>query len=220
MSSRGKPPGRSRVGVAEAGDDRRLQRRPRTVRRRSPCRCGRASRRAHARRWSARHGRSGWPMAPRPVRRRLRAVRARRGAPARARRSLSRPASARSAMPHRGLLWQHQRQRSRPERSRKLLSRGIEAAEAARRSHIGNVRDQRIECRPSLGGVEPRHGLAIAGIGAEPIDGLGREGDQPAFARGSAPPPRCAARRSSSRAFQARQSPNLSSLRHLGAAGL
>ena len=42
------------------------------------------------------------------------------------------------------------------------------------------MRDQRIERRPALGGVEPRDGGAVGGVGAEPVDGLGRERDQAA----------------------------------------
>ena len=34
--------------------------------------------------------------------------------------------------------------------------------------------------RPALGGVEPRHRLAIGGVGAEPVNRLGWEGDEPA----------------------------------------
>ncbi len=79
-----------------------------------------------------------------------------------------------------GLFRQHQRQRSGPERAGKLLGGGIEAPEPARGVHAGDMGDQRIEARPALGGVEPGDGLAIAGVGAEPIDGLGRERDQPA----------------------------------------
>ena len=44
---------------------------------------------------------------------------------------------------------------------------------------VRHMRDQRIESRAALGGVETGDGLAIAGIGAEPVDGLGRKRDQP-----------------------------------------
>ncbi len=40
--------------------------------------------------------------------------------------------------------------------------------------------DQRIEARPPLGRIEPRHCLAIGGVGAEPVDRLGRKGDEQA----------------------------------------
>ena len=41
--------------------------------------------------------------------------------------------------------------------------------------------DQWIESRPPFGGVEPRDGLAMARVGAEPVDGFGRKRDQPAL---------------------------------------
>jgi hypothetical protein len=50
----------------------------------------------------------------------------------------------------------------------------------ARGIGAGDVRDQRIEGRPPFGRVEARNGLAIARIGAEPVDRLSREGREPA----------------------------------------
>ena len=47
-------------------------------------------------------------------------------------------------------------------------------------SILGDMRDQRIEGRPPLGRIKPRDRLAIARIGAEPVDRLGRKRDQPA----------------------------------------
>ena len=75
---------------------------------------------------------------------------------------------------------QHQRQRSRPERRRQSLRRAVEHAERARRAHVGDMRDQRIERRPPLGGVEPRHGGTVGGIGTEAVHGLSRKRDQAA----------------------------------------
>ena len=43
--------------------------------------------------------------------------------------------------------------------------------------------DQRIEGRPALGLVEAGDRGRIGGIGAEAIDGLGRERDQPALSQ-------------------------------------
>ena len=40
--------------------------------------------------------------------------------------------------------------------------------------------DQRIECGPALGLVKPRDRLAVGGVGAEAVNGLGRKGDQAA----------------------------------------
>ena len=57
------------------------------------------------------------------------------------------------------------------------------ASNTARRSRgreIEHMRDQRIERRPALGGVEPRDRRAVGGVGAEAVDRLGRERDQPA----------------------------------------
>ena len=94
--------------------------------------------------------------------------------------TLSSPASARSAIAAIRLLRQHQRQRPRPEDASEFFRHGIEAPEPARGGGIGDMRDQRIECRASLGGIEPRYCLAVASIGAEPVDRLGGEGHQPA----------------------------------------
>ena len=79
------------------------------------------------------------------------------------------------------LLRQHQRQRSRPERGRELFGGRRETRRrAARGGDVRDMRDQRIERRAALGRVEPGDGLAIAGVGAEPVDGLGRKGDETA----------------------------------------
>ena len=110
-----------------------------------------------------------------------RAMRAPPDAPARApRRCRARPV-ARSATRAIRLLWQHQRQRPRPERRRQPFGGGVEDARArARGVDVGDMGDQRIEGRPALGRIEPGDGLAVAGVGAEPVDGLGRKRDQPA----------------------------------------
>ncbi len=75
---------------------------------------------------------------------------------------------------------QHQGQRARPERRRQPHGGVVENGEALGCRQVRDMGDQRIEGRTALGGVKPGDGLAIAGIGAEPIDGLGRERDQPA----------------------------------------
>ena len=57
------------------------------------------------------------------------------------------------------------------------------ASNTARRlrgGEIEHMRDQRIERRPALGGVEPRDRGAVGGVGAEAVDRLGRERDQAA----------------------------------------
>ncbi len=75
---------------------------------------------------------------------------------------------------------QHQRERSRPKSFGEPRRIGVEARERSRRRGIGDVRDQRIEGGAALGLVKPRHGLAIGGVGAEPVDGLGRKSDEAA----------------------------------------
>ena len=57
--------------------------------------------------------------------------------------------------------------------------------ERPRGGGIGDVRDQGIERGAALGRIEARDRLAVGGVGAEPIDGLGRKGDQ--AARGERP---------------------------------
>ncbi len=44
--------------------------------------------------------------------------------------------------------------------------------------------DQRIEVRPALGRKDLGDGPVLRRVGAEPIDGLGREGDELAFDQG------------------------------------
>jgi hypothetical protein len=56
----------------------------------------------------------------------------------------------------------------------------VEAREHTRGRNVDHVRDQRIEHGPAFGLVEPRHRLAIGGVGAKSIDRLGRKGDQAA----------------------------------------
>ncbi len=41
--------------------------------------------------------------------------------------------------------------------------------------------DEGIEARPALGRVDLGDGLVLRRVGAEPIDGLGRKGDELAF---------------------------------------
>ena len=80
-----------------------------------------------------------------------------------------------------GGLGQHERQRPGPERFGEAgrVARRIAPARSAAVA-IGDVGDQRIEGGPALGGIKPGDRLAIGGIGAEPVDGLGRKRDEPA----------------------------------------
>ena len=43
--------------------------------------------------------------------------------------------------------------------------------------------DQRVEARPALGLVDLQHRVGIGGVGAEPVDRLGGEGDELAAAQ-------------------------------------
>ena len=51
---------------------------------------------------------------------------------------------------------------------------------------IADMGDQRIEGGPALGLIKPGDRGRIGGVGAEAIDGLGRERDQPAFGKAAA----------------------------------
>ena len=135
------------------------------------------------RRSSARRGRTDWPTARPPACRRPSAGRARSGGPARAPRSSrarrwrvptpgSRPPSAApgSAAPART----RRRAASRRRKSARARSAAL---------RVRHMRDQRIEARAALGGIEPRDRRAVGGVGAEAVDRLGRERDQPALAQ-------------------------------------
>ena len=52
-----------------------------------------------------------------------------------------------------------------------------------RRLRVGNVRDQRVEARAVLGGVDLGYGLRVGRVGAEAVDGLGRKRDEAACAQ-------------------------------------
>ena len=78
-------------------------------------------------------------------------------------------------------LRQHQRQRARPECLGQRGRSGVKARDLPRGGEIADMGDQRIEGRPALGLVKAGDRGRIGGIGAEAIDGLGRERDQPAF---------------------------------------
>ena len=136
--------------------------------------------RAHAPRWSARHGRSGWRTARPP------ACRARAAGPA--------PPDGRARA------WRCCRaprsQDPRPGSSARFFSTSVSgpgqnaaasrsaaasnAASRSRRRDVGTCAISGLNDGPALGGIEPRDRLAVGGVGAEPVDRLGRERDQPA----------------------------------------
>ena len=91
-----------------------------------------------------------------------------------------------------------------PPRAARRRRRSARAARAA--ASVGHMRDQRIERRPALGGIEPRHRLAVGGVGAEPVDGLGRERDEAARREAARAPPRSPRGRPAARASPARRS--------------
>ncbi len=45
--------------------------------------------------------------------------------------------------------------------------------------------DQRVEARTALGLEDRRHGRGVRGVGAQAVDGLGRQQREPAVAEGS-----------------------------------
>ncbi len=75
---------------------------------------------------------------------------------------------------------QDQGQRPRPEAAGEETRIIVENTYAFGHGGVGDMHDQRVVCRPALGLEDARHGLAVAGIGAQPVDGFGRERDQPA----------------------------------------
>ena len=79
-----------------------------------------------------------------------------------------------------GRLGQDERQRPRPEGVGEPRRIGIKARQRLRRWAIDNSGDQRIERRPALGLVDARDRPPGGRIGAEAVDRLGRERDQPA----------------------------------------
>ncbi len=70
-----------------------------------------------------------------------------------------------------------------PERLRQLARLGIENPFAFGGSQIRHMGDQRVEMRAPLGLVNFRHRRAGRRICTQPIDRLGREGDEPARAQ-------------------------------------
>ena len=74
-----------------------------------------------------------------------------------------------------GSLRHDQRQRARPECLREPLGGSVESAQCARCRHVRDMRDQWVEGRPAFRLVKPGNGLAVGGIGAEPVDGFGRK---------------------------------------------
>lgn len=87
---------------------------------------------------------------------------------------------------HLRLALENQCERPRPEGGGELLRLGRHLARPAR--HVrggGQMDDKRVVGRAALGGEDLGHGGRIGGVGAEAVDGLGGESDQPALGQGS-----------------------------------
>ena len=84
-----------------------------------------------------------------------------------------------------GLLRQDQRERPRPKCLRQQFSHRVEHRQPSRRIKPGNMSNERIERRPALGRIETRDRLPVGGVGAEPVDRLGRKRDQPTGGEGA-----------------------------------
>ncbi len=78
---------------------------------------------------------------------------------------------------------QHQSQRAGPNGVREALGAFVEIDQAGGLLDGRHMDDQRVEARPALGGEDRGHRPVVGGIAAQPIDGLGGEGDQPAGAQ-------------------------------------
>ena len=85
-----------------------------------------------------------------------------------------------------GLYRQDKRQGARPERIGQSFRGFVEFCEPFGIGQAGNMHNERVEIGSPLRFVNPRDRFSVGGIRAQPIDRLGRKGDQPA--RGD---PRC-----------------------------
>ncbi len=72
-----------------------------------------------------------------------------------------------------------------PEGAGKLARRRVEASLLQGGVEIGKVSDQRVEGGPAFRRIKRRHGAGVRGVAPQPIDRLGRKGDETARAQGS-----------------------------------
>ena len=77
-----------------------------------------------------------------------------------------------------GAARQHLGQRSGPEAGGQRAGLVREDGEAFGGGEVGDMHDERVDGRPPLGGKDPRHRAVAPGVGPQPVDGLGRKGDQ------------------------------------------
>jgi hypothetical protein len=182
MASRGTPPGRSRRGPAEAGDDGRfdadLRGAPVEHRIDAPVEIAQHV----SRHRSGSPGPSGWRTAPRRGGRRLQ-QRMREGM---GRHPQAHAVEARRGRGPRRCRWGA----AGTTRVRGPGQNASASASAVRRTRPGaggrqglHMGDERVEARALLGGVDARHRLGLRGVGAEAVDRLGRERDEPARAQ-------------------------------------
>src|SRR5262245_59688600 len=76
-----------------------------------------------------------------------------------------------------GSLVEHERQGAWPESISELTSRVTDSGVDLRLFESQDMDDQRIEARPLLGGEDLGHRARVESTGAEPVNRLGREGD-------------------------------------------
>ena len=79
-----------------------------------------------------------------------------------------------------GLPWHDKGQWTGPKYLREPSRDRIKPAELAGCDNVIDMRDQRIEGWPALGIVQASDGPGVRGVGAQSVDGLGRERDQAA----------------------------------------
>ena len=77
---------------------------------------------------------------------------------------------------------QHQRQRSRPEPACEPAGAVVEDRQRLGRLAVRDVHDERVEARATLGFEHRGDGAVVGRVGAQAVNGLGREGDKPAGA--------------------------------------
>ena len=88
-----------------------------------------------------------------------------------------------------GALLQDERQRSGPERIDQLPRQNGELRVLAGLADVGDMNDERIEARATLGREDRRHRFAVGRVGAEAVHRLGGERDE-----ASRPQVRCGGR--------------------------
>ena len=89
------------------------------------------------------------------------------------------PGSDQVGEPCPGSALQHERQRAGPE-ARQLAGQRRELDQRFGHGEIGDMDDQRIEARPTLGLVDGEHCIGTGGVRAEAINRLGGKGDEAA----------------------------------------